>query len=109
MLSLWQVDKQVAHKRREQLLEKGMPHQQLDSALAEFREQHIKAARGTKVANAMAKKHGSVGEDKEAVATASLAGAEEAGEFAAGAAVEGEAGEVVAGSAAAGEARFGVK
>jgi hypothetical protein len=42
-------------------LENGMPHQQLDSVLAEFREQHIKTANGTKVAHAMAKQQGSVG------------------------------------------------
>ena len=65
-------------QRREQLLEKGMPHQQLDSLLAELREQQIKAAKGTKAANAMAKKQGLVGEDKEAVAIASLAAAEPA-------------------------------
>ena len=52
----------------------------------------------------MAKKQGSVGEDKEAVAIAYLAVAEEAGEVAAGSAVAGEAGAVVAGSAVAGEA-----
>ena len=81
-----------------------MPHQQLDSVMAEFSKQHIKAAKGTKVANAMAKKQGSVGEDDEAVATASLAVAGEAGEVVAGSAVAGDAGEVVAGSAVACEA-----
>ena len=60
-------------KRREQLLETGMPHQQLDSVLAEFREQQIKAAKGTQAANSMAKKQGSVGQHAEAVAIASLA------------------------------------
>jgi hypothetical protein len=55
---LWQVDNQ---QRRAQLLEKGMPHQQLDSVLAEFREQQIKAAKDTKAAHAMAKKEGSIG------------------------------------------------
>jgi len=103
MLSLWQVGNQVAQSR-EQLLEKGLPHQHLDSVLAEFRAQQIKAAKGTKVANAMAKKQGSVGEDEEAVAMVSFAVAGEVGEVGAGSAVEGEAGEVVAGSAVAGEA-----
>ena len=60
-----------------------MPQEQLDNVLAAIREQHIKGASDTKVLNAMAKKQGSVGEDKEAVAVASLA-AEEAGEVAAG-------------------------
>ena len=55
-------------QRREQLLENGMPHQQLDSVLAEFREQPIKAANDTNTVSAMANKHGSVGEDGEAVA-----------------------------------------
>ena len=64
--------------------------------LAEFREPYIKAATGTKVANAMAKKQGSSGED-EAVATASIAAARGAGEVVAGSAFAGEAGEVVAG------------
>ena len=90
MLSLWQVDNQVA-QRRNQFLEKGMPHQQLDSVMAEFREQHIKAAKDTNAANTMAKKQGSVGEDEEAIATASLAIAMEEGEVAAGSAVAREA------------------
>ena len=81
-----------------------MPHQQLDSVLADFREQHIKAAQITKAAHAMAKKQGSVGEDEEAVAIASLAVAGEAGEIVAGSAVAGQAGDVVAGFAVAVEA-----
>jgi hypothetical protein len=90
MLSLWQVENQVP-QRREQLLEKGMPHQQLYSVLADFEEQPVKAAKGTKAANAMANKQGSVEEDEEAMAIASLAVAGEAGEVAAGSAVAGEA------------------
>ena len=70
-------------KRRDQLLEKGMPHQQLDSVLAEFREQQM---------NVMAKKQGSVGEDEEAVPIVVLAVAREAGAIAAGSAVAREAG-----------------
>ena len=50
-----------------------MPHQQLDSVLAEFREQHAKATKGTKAAKAMAKTQGSLEEDDEASAFASLA------------------------------------
>ena len=72
--------------------------------LAEFRAQHIKAAKDTKAAHAMAKKQGSVGEHGEAVAIASLACAGEAGGVAAGSAVASEAGEVDAGSAVAEEA-----
>ncbi len=56
------MDKQVA-QRRAQLLEKGMPCQQLDSVMVEFREQQTKAAKDTKAAIAMAKQQGSVGED----------------------------------------------
>ena len=37
MLSLWQVENQVAQKRREQLLEEGMPQEQWANASAEFR------------------------------------------------------------------------
>ena len=69
-----------------------------------FREQHVKAAKHIKVANAIAKKQGSVGEDAEAVAIAPLAVAGEAGEVVAGSAVAGEAGAVAAGSAVAEEA-----
>ena len=60
MLSFWQVDNQVpkTKRRRDQLLEKGMPHQQLDSVLAEIKEQQTKAAKDTKAANAMAKQQG---------------------------------------------------
>ena len=55
--------------------------------MAEFREQHIKAAKDTKVAHAMAKKQGSVGEDHdEAVAIVFFAAAGEAGPVAAGSA-----------------------
>ena len=83
--------------KRDQFLRYGAQHpEQLDSVLAEFKEQHIKAAKGTKVANAMAKKQGSVGQDEEAVAIAWGAG-----EVVAGTAVAGEAGEVAAGSAVA--------
>ena len=78
-------------QRREQLLQSGMPHQQLDSVVAEFREQHIKAAKDTKVANAMAEKQGSVGEDEYAVAIAVLAVASQAGAVAAGSEDAGEA------------------
>ena len=74
-------------QRREQLLEKLMPHQQFDSVLAEFREQQIKAAKDTKAARAMANKQGSTGEDDEAIAIASLAVSGDAGEVAAGSAV----------------------
>ena len=88
-------------QRRDKVLGNGMPHQQLDSVLAEFREQQIKAAKDTKVAHAMAKKQGSVEEDEAAV---SIAVAGEAGEVVAGSAVAGEAGDVVAGYAVAGEA-----
>ena len=88
-----------------QLLEKGMPHQHLDSVLAECREQHIKAAKGTKAANAMAKQQCSVGEDEEAIAIASLAVAREARAIAAGSAVASEATEVAAGSATARDAK----
>ena len=57
---LWQVDNQVA-QRREQLLVEGMPQEQLENVLAEFREQQIKATKDTNVANSKAKKQGSVG------------------------------------------------
>ena len=103
MLPLWQVEKQVAQKR-DQLLEKGMPHQQLDGVLAEYREQQIKAAKETKAENAMTKKQGSVGKDEGAVPIAPLAVAGEAGEVAAGSAVAGEAGGVPADSMVAREA-----
>ena len=97
------VGNQVA-QRREQLLEKGMRHQQLDSVLAEFKEQQIKAAKDTKAAHAKAKQQGSTGEDDGAIAIASLAVAGEAREVAAGSAVAREAREVAAGSAIAREA-----
>ena len=95
-------------QRREQLIQEGMPPEQLENVLAEFRKQEIKAAKDTKAVNSIAKKQGSesVGGD-EAVAIAGLAAgsavAGEAGEVAAGSAVA-EAGEVPAGSAVAGEA-----
>ena len=54
---LWQVENQVA-QRREKLQDEGMPQEQLDNVLAEFREQQIKAAKDTKAANSMAKKTG---------------------------------------------------
>ena len=65
-----------------------------------FSEQHVKAAKGTKAAKAMAKKQGSVGEDEQAVAAGS-AFAGEAGAVVAGSAVAREAREVAAGSAIA--------
>ena len=104
---LWEVENQVA-QRREQLIQEGMPPEQLENVLAEFRKQEIKAAKDTKAVNSIAKKQGSesVGGD-EAVAIAGLAAgsavAGEAGEVAASSAVA-EAGEVPAGSAVAGEA-----
>ena len=54
----------------------------------------------------MAKKQGSVGEDEEAVAIASLTVAGEAGEVVAGSADAGEAGGVAASPAVAGEAEL---
>ena len=92
-------------QRREQVLAKRTQHQQLDSMLAEFREQHIKAAKGTKVAHAIVKKQSSVGEDYEAVPIVPIAVAGVAVDVAASSAVAGDAGEVVASSAVAGEAR----
>ena len=85
-------------QRREQLKDEGMPQEQLENVLAEFREQQIKAAKDTKAVNSMAKTQGSVGEDEEAVAIVGLAVAGEAGEVAAGSAVAGEAEQDVVGS-----------
>ena len=78
-----------------------MPQEQLQNVLAEFREQHIKAAKDTKVVNSIAKQQGSVGEDdttEEAVAIVGLAFAEETAGVAAGSAVAGEAEQDVVGS-----------
>ena len=71
-------------QKREQLIQEGMPPEQLENVLAEFREQQIKAAKGTKAAKSMAKQQGSVGEDdtnEEAVAIVGLAVAEETGKL----------------------------
>ena len=80
-------------QRREQLIQQGMPPEQLENVLAGFRKQEIKAAKGTKAVNSIAEQQGSesVGGD-EAVASVGLV---------AGSAVAGEAGEVVASSAVA--------
>ena len=53
-------------QRREQLIQEGMPPEQLENVLAEFRKQEIKAAKDTKAVNSIAKKQGSesVGGDK---------------------------------------------
>ena len=61
-------------QRREQLIQEGMPPEQLENVLAEFRKQEIKAAKDTKAVNSIAKKQGSesVGRD-EAVAIAGIA------------------------------------
>ncbi|MFM7986760.1 MAG: hypothetical protein ACKPKO_46345 [Candidatus Fonsibacter sp.] len=62
MLSLWQVEDQVAKNRRDQLLNECTQHPgQLDSVLAEFREPLIVAAKDLKVAVANSKKQASVG------------------------------------------------
>ena len=44
---LWEVENQVA-QRREQLIQNGMPPEQLENVLAEFRKQEIKAAKDAK-------------------------------------------------------------
>ena len=56
--------------QREQLLNDGTQHaEQLDSVLAEFREQHITAAQDFKLAVANSKTQGSVRKDEYAVIT----------------------------------------
>ena len=89
MWSLWQVGNQVA-QIREQLLEKGMPHQQLNS-VGRVQGTTYQGRQGHQGCECHGQYIGSIGEDKGAIAIAALASAREAEEVAAGSAVAKEA------------------